>query len=409
MILIYNVTRILIYPLILLLSFFNKKIRNVIFNSLKNRKSIENSSKSKILIHVSSVGELNLCDELINKLIEKKEEIIISVMTSTGMSELTKRYKNNKNINSIYFPLDDYCSLKKIFKKNKISKVIVIETEIWPNLFYLSNKYSKLYIVNGRLTEKGLNKYLKIKYFISKILSYASKIMVQSEEDKKRYLKIKQFKNISVYSNLKYTINYNLLDENQKNEYYEKTLYKDRQLIVCGSTRETEERFWINIYNKLVRNYKSYKWQLVIVPRHLERVDKIIAELKIANCNEYSLFTENKKSNIIIVDKMGILRDFYELSDHVFVGGTIANIGGHSILEPLFYGKKPIIGPNYKNIEDIVNDFKDKKMVNIIREEEAIYAIINNINENERDYRSIIKEEFKNKNEINKIIDELYD
>ena len=164
MILIYNVTRILIYPLILLLSFFNKKIRNVIFNSLKNRKSIENSSKSKILIHVSSVGELNLCDELINKLIEKKEEIIISVMTSTGMSELTKRYKNNKNINSIYFPLDDYYSLKKIFKKNKISKVIVIETEIWPNLFYLSNKYSKLYIVNGRLTEKGLNKYLKIKY-----------------------------------------------------------------------------------------------------------------------------------------------------------------------------------------------------------------------------------------------------
>lgn len=103
----------------------------------------------------------------------------------------------------------------------------------------------------------------------------------------------------------------------------------------------------------------------MLVPRHLERIKKVEDEiLKLFPRESYSLLSDFevwknlKKTEIVIVDKMGVLTDFYQMADFVFVGGTLVNIGGHSILEPLFYGRKPIIGKYFQNIEEIVNDAK---------------------------------------------------
>ena len=73
--------------------------------------------------------------------------------------------------------------------------------------------------------------------------------------------------------------------------------------------------------------------------------------------DNYSLYSNLKKnSDIIIVDKVGILRKLYAIADITFVGGTLVNIGGHSLLEPLYYGKKPIFGPYLQNVKDIANE-----------------------------------------------------
>ena len=87
---------------------------------------------------------------------------------------------------------------------------------------------------------------------------------------------------------------------------------------------------------------------MVLVPRHIQRTEEVAA---LCEGLDFSLYSENKKTEIIIVDKMGILREMYQISDLVFVGGTFVEIGGHSILEPLYYGKVPIIGKYYSNIK----------------------------------------------------------
>ena len=127
--------------------------------------------------------------------------------------------------------------------------------------------------------------------------------------------------------------------------------------------------------------------------------------------NDYSLFTkieENKKNNeatrykkIIVVDKMGILTDFYQLADFVFVGGTLVDIGGHSILEPLYYGKKPIIGKYFQNIEEIVKDAKQLGFVEIVENEDEIVEYL-------KKFENVdTREFFEKNNEINKILDEI--
>ena len=347
----YNLLRILLYFVIMILAMFNGKLlkffKSRLFQKIGNDNFLKEGEEA-ILIHFSSVGEFNLSQELIEKILEsgKKEKIILSVMTDTGFSAVNKKYSENDNVKVFYFPLDDFFVLRKIYKKYKIKKTIVIETEIWPNLYYFAAKNGKLFIVNGRLTERKLKSYLKFKWFIKNTINRAEKIMVQSDFDKKRYEKLGISENkIKVYKNLKYSIKYNEISDEKKKYYFDTVLDKNKKIIVCGSTRPDEEKIWLEVLKRINQNNE---YQLVLVPRHLERIgeiEKIILEkfskkdyllLTAIEKNKINLEAENKKE-IVIIDKMGILTDFYQLADFVFVGGTLVNIGGHSILEPWVY------------------------------------------------------------------------
>jgi len=399
----------------MILAIFNGKLlkffKSRLFQKIGNDNFLNEEEKAT-LIHFSSVGEFNLSQELIEKILEsgKKEKIILSVMTDTGFSAVNKKYSENDNVKVFYFPLDDFFVLRKIYKKYKIRKTIIIETEIWPNLYYFAAKNGKLFIVNGRLTERKLKSYLKFKWFIRNTVNRAEKIMVQSDFDKKRYEKLGISENkIKVYKNLKYSIKYNEISDEKKKYYFDTVLDKNKKIIVCGSTRPDEEKIWLEVLKKINQNNE---YQLVLVPRHLERIgeiEKIILEnfskkdyllLTAIEKNKINLEAENKKE-IVIIDKMGILTDFYQLADFVFVGGTLVNIGGHSILEPLFYGKKPIIGKYFQNIEEIVKDARELGFIEIVENENEIIEYLKkseNVN---------TKRFFEKNNEIDKILNEI--
>ena len=411
----YNLLRILLYFVIMILAIFNGKLlkffKSRLFQKIGNDNFLNEEEKAT-LIHFSSVGEFNLSQELIEKILEsgKKEKIILSVMTDTGFSAVNKKYSENDNVKVFYFPLDDFFVLRKIYKKYKIRKTIIIETEIWPNLYYFAAKNGKLFIVNGRLTERKLKSYLKFKWFIKNTINRAEKIMVQSDFDKKRYEKLGISENkIKVYKNLKYSIKYNEISDEKKKYYFDTVLDKNKKIIVCGSTRPDEEKIWLEVLKKINQNNE---YQLVLVPRHLERIgeiEKIILEnfskkdyllLTAIEKNKINLEAENKKE-IVIIDKMGILTDFYQLADFVFVGGTLVNIGGHSILEPLFYGKKPIIGKYFQNIEEIVRDAQELGFIEVVENENEIIEYLKkseNVN---------TKRFFEKNNEIDKILNEI--
>ena len=411
----YNLLRILLYFVIMILAMFNGKLlkffKSRLFQKIGNDNFLKEGEEA-ILIHFSSVGEFNLSQELIEKILEsgKKEKIILSVMTDTGFSAVNKKYSENDNVKVFYFPLDDFFVLRKIYKKYKIKKTIVIETEIWPNLYYFAAKNGKLFIVNGRLTERKLKSYLKFKWFIRNTVNRAEKIMVQSDFDKKRYEKLGISENkIKVYKNLKYSIKYNEISDEKKKYYFDTVLDKNKKIIVCGSTRPDEEKIWLEVLKRINQNNE---YQLVLVPRHLERIgeiEKIILEkfskkdyllLTAIEKNKINLEAENKKE-IVIIDKMGILTDFYQLADFVFVGGTLVNIGGHSILEPLFYGKKPIIGKCFQNIEEIVRDAQELGFIEVVENENEIIEYLKkseNVN---------TKRFFEKNNEIDKILNEI--
>ena len=408
MIIVYNILRYFLYGIIGIVSIFNKKLRIFFSKRLKqdfSKRKFSNNQNEAILIHMSSVGEFNLSRELIDRLILKGENVILSIMTDTGKAAAEKVYGNNENVTIFYFPLDDYVCLANLFKTYKIKKTVIIETEIWPNLYSVASEKSELYIINGRLTEKKMKSYLKIKGFIKKLLNKAEKIMVQSEEDRKRYVSLGLTdEKVKVYKNLKYSIKYEKISEEVEEKYIRNNIQKDKKIIVCGSTRPGEEKIWLEVF-KEINEEKEY--QLVLVPRHLDRIDEVINEIhQVFTEGEnskisYSLMSEDKKTDILVVDKMGVLRDFYQLADFVFVGGTLVDIGGHSILEPLYYGKKPIIGNYYQNIAEIVEDAKKMSFIKIVENKNEIVEYL------KKSEIVDTSEFFRKNNEIDKILEEL--
>ena len=408
MIIVYNILRCFLYGIIGIISIFNKKLRIFFSKRLKqdfSKRKFSNNQNEAILIHMSSVGEFNLSRELIDRLILKGENVILSIMTDTGKAAAEKGYGNNENVAIFYFPLDDYVCLANLFKTYKIKKTVIIETEIWPNLYSVASEKSELYIINGRLTEKKMKSYLKIKGFIRKLLNKAEKIMVQSDEDRKRYVSLGLTdEKVKVYKNLKYSIKYEKISEEAEEKYIENNIQKDKKIIVCGSTRPGEEKIWLEVF-KEISEEKEY--QLVLVPRHLDRIDEVINEIQQIfpegenSKISYSLMSEEKKTDILVVDKMGVLRDFYQLADFVFVGGTLVDIGGHSILEPLYYGKKPIIGNYYQNIAEIVEDAKKMNFIKIVENKNEIVEYL------KKSEIVDTSEFFRKNNEIDKILEEL--
>ena len=189
----YNLLRILLYFVIMILAIFNGKLlkffKSRLFQKIGNDNFL-NEEEEATLIHFSSVGEFNLSQELIEKILEsgKKEKIILSVMTDTGFSAVNKKYSENDNVKVFYFPLDDFFVLRKIYKKYKIKKTIVIETEIWPNLYYF---FIRKYIVIRKITkknrkfEKNTGQMLKIVYNSLVNLNYEIKSEVLIKCQKK--------------------------------------------------------------------------------------------------------------------------------------------------------------------------------------------------------------------------------
>lgn len=378
----YNFIRGCLYPILFLLAIFSRKKRIFIKKRLFQNFSNLQEGSEYIWIHCSSVGEVNLCEGLIRKIRENYEaRVLISVFTDTGYATAQNRYSKDKNIDIVFFPMDDYFAIRKILKKINLKMLLIIETEIWPNLITECAKIGRVILINGRISNRSFNKYLMIKSLLKNLFKNISLFCMQSENDAERIIELgADCKKVYVMGNLKFDINFEIYSEAEREKFRETLNIGKRKVLVAGSTRAGEDEKLISVYKKL-KNYI-----LILVPRHIERVplvERIIEDEKL----KYIKFSDLDKNNpvdtnIILVDKIGILRELYSIADIAFVGGTLVDIGGHSLLEPLFYKKTPIFGPYLQNVKDISKEILDRKIGYRVTDENEFILAIENIEKN---------------------------
>lgn len=381
------------YPFIFIFLLFSRKKMKFFLSRLSQDFSFLNKEKRYIWIHCSSVGEINLTDALIKKIRATREEnILITTFTDTGYNAAVKKYINDRKINIYKFPLDGYMLLRKIFKNFKFTYLILIETELWPNLISLGSKYSKVILVNGRISDRSFPKYMKFKFILKFVLKKISIFCMQSDKDCDKIERLGAKKDrIHCTGNLKFDVDFEEFSDESRERLREVLKVKDRKLLVAGSTRTGE-------YSILLESWSRLKdTLLVIVPRHLDRVcnvEDMLSQRKI----EYVKFsTLEKDSNmiwekkVVIVDKIGILRKFYSIADYTFVGGTLVNIGGHNLLEPLFYKKTPIFGPYLQNVKDISEKILELNIGFKVENCDEFIQAIENIEDKNVNYENIDK------------------
>jgi len=337
--------------------------------------------KNCIWIHAASVGEVNAIKSLIIALLNKhvNKTFILSTMTKTGLESAGQIHP--KLITTL-FPLDFNFIMKRAFRMLNPELVILVETEFWPNMLYQSKRNNvPVIIVNGRISERTYPKYKRFSFFWKPIWKAVKTVSAQSENDAYRFKSL-GFKDVINNQNIKFCLQLpKFVRENLRNNW---NFSKNDFIIVFGSTRPGEEKLIkskIPILKKEIPNLK-----LIIVPRHLDRILEVKAIFKDFN---YKLFTELKsKTEIIIVDKMGILTESYAMSDLAIVGGSFFDFGGHNPLEPAFYGLPIIMGEYYSSCLDSVNKLKQNDAIIISGKDELLQNILK-IAQN-ADYRSFL-------------------
>ena len=288
------------------------------------------TTSDAIWFHVCSLGEARALKPILTLLDDAN--VLITTITQTGQDE-AKKY----NAEVRYLPYEMF--LPFWVKKQKL--LVVLEAEFWYLLFAVARaRGAKVVLLNARISDKSVKKYLQFAWFYKKLLSYVETIYVQSEVDKNRFLALGA-RNIEVIGNIK------LAGEIKHTKEYEKPLM---QTIVAGSTHESEEK---SIFASFIEYRREREGKLIVVPRHPERFDSVYTLLeKGAKDNGLTLSRFSKvadfDADIILVDKMGELNNIYRISDIAILGGAFReDVGGHNPLEPAHFGCKIITGKHF--------------------------------------------------------------
>jgi 3-deoxy-D-manno-octulosonic-acid transferase len=337
--LLYYILSVLLYlvalPLLIYL-LFRQKYKESIPARFFLFKNPSFKSEDGIWFHVCSLGEAKALKPILE--LVKSRDIKITTVTHTGQTEARKYDAEVR-----YLPYE--MLLPFWIKKQKL--LIVLEAEFWYMLFAAaSSKGTRVVLLNARISDKSVKKYLQFAWFYKKLLENVEVIYAQSEVDKNRFLALGA-KNIEVIGNIK------LAGKITKSKDYDKP---EQECIVAGSTHQTEEE-------SVLKSYVEYKKQvdakLIVVPRHPERF-KSVYELMQKYAKQHSLTlsrfskTQSFETDLILVDAMGELNNMYAISDIAIIGGAFKkDVGGHNPLEPAFFGCKIITGKHFHDQKEL--------------------------------------------------------
>lgn len=333
------------------------------------------ASQENVWIHAVSVGEVMAIEGFIAAFKRARPDlnIVLTVTTKTGY-ELAKA-RLAKEITVIASPLDFSWVVEAFVQMIKPRAYIVAETEIWPNLFScLFKQKVPIAIINGRISDRSLGRYQMIKAVLKPVLGQVSIFAMQSEMDKERIIDLgAPLQRVFYVGNIKFDGAAIVTKEQQPD------LFKVPDPVwVAGSTHPGEEKIVLKAHKQLCKKYPA--WQLIIAPRHIERIDDVVTLVREAGLKEV-LFSSLKgkpipKDHVCVVDTIGHLRQLYALAQIVFVGKSLCVGGGHNVIEPGIYGKAIIVGPMTENFRDIIKAFRAYQAIIQVKDAEEFTHVL---------------------------------
>ena len=311
-----------------------------------------------IWIHAVSVGEVQAAVPLIQTLAARfpDREILVTTVTPTGAERVRARFGDS--VHHAFLPFEFPHAVNRFFNHTNPDAALVMETEIWPNLYRgCGVRDIPLILVSARISPKSVPGYRKLLPLIRETLSHGIIIASQSQDDAERFLALGAApERTCVMGNIKfdYEPDAGILGEGSAAR---QALFGDRPVWIAASTHEGEEQLVLDVHETLRSRHEDLL--LVLVPRHPERFAQV-RELVRKRGFDVVARTESRPAGeaaVFLCDTMGEVPLFYAASDVAFVGGSLVPIGGHNLLEPAALGVPVVTGPHNFNAQDIADLF----------------------------------------------------
>lgn len=365
-----HLSLIFLLPYFLFKMIFTGKYRKGIierFGFIDGEKLKNLSMGNVVWFHAVSVGETKAVLPLIKRLKQKHPgvKVVFSTVTATGNAVAVK--EGSQWIDSlVYFPLDFYWVVNRVVRKLKPKAFVVVEKEIWPNILKILKKNKiPVMAVNGSISDRSFKRYQLFGFFFKRIFKDISCFLCQTKKDGDKAIALGiEPARVAATGNIKFDI-----EPPQWNPVERDALLKrlnitaGDKILVAGSTHAGEEEIVLDVFKRLKlvpemfnRGQGLSGLKLIIAPRHPERfkeVENLIKDNGFSFLKRSEPHTPHPTSHIpkdvILLDTIGELCNFYSISTIAFVGGTLVDIGGHNLLEPAFYKKPVIYGPYLKS------------------------------------------------------------
>ena len=315
-------------------------------------------------LHAVSVGEANLCVQLIDSLRLELDNwaIIVSTTTTTGMAELEKKLPGE--IHKIYYPVDFRPCVAATFRAINPNAVVLLEAEIWPEFFWQAKKRGvPICLANARLSDKSRRGYRRFGFLFQEHFSAFRAVGAPTIADVGRLCDIGcRDEVIEMTGNMKFDGASSNLDRKLDVPALLRRLgaVKGAPVLVGGSTHDGEEGLLAEMFPRLKEHCPGLI--LVLVPRHFERARAVSEQLRTLGQRFVfrSELTDESGADCLVVDSTGELMLFYEAASVVFVGKSLTASGGQNPIEPASLGRAIVFGPEMQNFRAVVRSFLEE-------------------------------------------------
>ncbi|HFQ5405139.1 TPA: lipid IV(A) 3-deoxy-D-manno-octulosonic acid transferase [Vibrio vulnificus] len=307
-------------------------------------------------IHAVSVGESLAAITLIKAIKEKTPDqvIVVTTTTSTGAEQIEKL---GNLVEHRYMPIDFAFAVRGFLKAINPAKMLIIETELWPNTLATVHKANiPIIVVNARLSEKSQQNYAKVQSLFNLIHPCLSKVLCQSQADADRFAQLGVPTNkLSVTGSIKFDIH--ISDEIKRQGVELRTLLgQQRPVWIAASTHKGEDEQVLDAHRQVLETHPNAL--LILVPRHPERFDSVFELCQTQGFETVRRTQTNTiadSTQVYLGDTMGEMLVLLGAADVCFMGGSLVGdkVGGHNVLEPAALGVPVITGPSYYNFKEI--------------------------------------------------------
>ncbi len=318
-------------------------------------------------IHAVSVGEVNLCTQLINALEPRVPNIkfVVSCTTTTGMKELQRRLPTR--VTRIYYPIDLERFVRRAVATINPQAIVLIEAEIWPNFLWRADTLGlPVLLANARLSPRSFPRYKRFGWIFRPLFRAFVGVSCHNEEDAQGLIAVGcKPESVRVVGNMKFDAAANFSELKSLDVHkilLQAGWIEGAPVIVAGSTHDGEELLLVEMARRLRVKFPTLF--LVIIPRHFERCKELVKKFKaqgIKSYNRTDIFRNVQlqpgEIECLLVNTTGELKFFYELADVVFVGKSLTAEGGQNPIEPAARGKAVVFGPHMENFADIARTF----------------------------------------------------
>ena len=339
-----------------------------------------------IWIHAVSVGEVQAALPLVRELLSRYPDrtIVITTTTPTGSGRVQAEFGDK--VFHVYMPYDLPGAVERFIHRIKPECLLVMETELWPNVFYQSSQLNiPVVVANARLSQRSFAGYQKFLKLTQSTLRQISLVAAQGTADAKRFESLGfSPEHISVTGSIKFDLDIpaTVLEAGKvlRQSFGRGSSGKQRPVWIAASTHEGEDERILQAFAMVRETIPDAL--LILVPRHPERFSTVTA---LCERQGFAVVqrTETKgcdaNTQVYVGNSLGELLIFYAASDVAFVGGSLVSTGGHNVLEPAALGLPVVAGPHMFNFSEISKAMIEAGALQQVENSEQLAAAVSDL------------------------------